>query len=226
MIEERRYATLRAAAHALADELAFLLREAIAARGRSLLAVSGGRTPKQVFERLCQLEVDWGRVALTLVDERWIPVGHPESNEGLVRSYLLRGRVAAAAFIPLFGGENSPEAGQPACEARLKALALPFDAVFLGIGSDGHFASLFPHDPALDSRDSLCVAVPANGSRLPRMSLTAPTILNARKVFLLFSGADKQAIYAEAKKAGSYKNIPARMILSQTQTPVSVLVAP
>jgi 6-phosphogluconolactonase len=129
MIEEHRFAALPAAAHALADELASLLREAISDRGRSLLAVSGGRTPQQVFERLRQLEVDWGRVTLTLIDERWVPAGHPESNERLVRSYLLRGAAAAATFIPLFGAESSPEAAQPACEARLKALALPFDAV-------------------------------------------------------------------------------------------------
>lgn len=226
MIEERNFKTLEAAAHALADDLAAVLREAISTRGEALIAVSGGRTPQQVFERLHQLTVDWSRVTITLADERWVPPDHPDSNEKLVRSYLLQGTAAAATFIPLYGGEESPEAGQPACEARLKTLALPFDAVYLGMGSDGHFASLFPGDAAVDARDSLCVAVPAMESRLPRMSLTAPAILNAGKIFLLFSGADKHAMYAEAKKAGSYKEIPLRLILSQTQTPVVVLTAP
>lgn len=225
-IEERNFETLEAAALALADDLAAVLREAISARGQALIAVSGGRTPQSVFERLRQLAVDWSRVTITLTDERWVPLDNPNSNEKLVRSYLLQGSAAAAKYIPLFGGEKSPEAGQPACEARLKTLPLPFDAVYLGMGSDGHFASLFPGDDAVDARDSFCVAVPASESRLPRMSLTAPAILNAGKIFLLFSGADKHAKYAEAKKAGSYKEIPLRVILSQTQTPVSVLTAP
>jgi len=225
-IAERRFASFPDAAHALAGELALALGRAISARGRALLAVSGGRTPQQVFERLRQLEVDWGGVTLTLTDERWVPPDHPDSNERLVRTCLLRGPAAGAAFVPLFGGEESPEAGQPGCEARLRTLALPFTAVYLGMGPDGHFASLFPGDPAIDARDTLCVAVPGTGSRLPRMSLTASTLLNSEKVFLLFAGKDKEATYAEAKKAGSCKALPLRLLLSQTQTPVLVLMAP
>ncbi len=225
-IEERSFPATEAAARALAGELAAALSEAISARGRALLAVSGGRTPKQVFERLRQSELDWSRVTLTLTDERWVPADHPESNERLVRDHLLQGAAKSAAFIPLFGGEDSPEAGQPACEARLKALALPFDAVYLGMGGDGHFASLFPGDPAVEAREGRCVAVAATETRLPRMSLTAPAILNARKVFLLFSGADKHAAYTGARKTGSYRDIPLRLILSQTPTPVSVLMTP
>jgi 6-phosphogluconolactonase len=99
--EERHFPSLPDAAHALAGELALTLDHATSARGRALLAVSGGHTPQPVFERLRQLEVDWGRVTLTLTDERWVPPNHPDSNENLVRSWLLRGP-AAAAFIPLF----------------------------------------------------------------------------------------------------------------------------
>ncbi len=225
-IEERSFTTIEDAADALAGDLASVLQEAISDRGQALLAVSGGRTPQQVFRRLRQMDVDWGCVTLTLTDERWVPVDHPDSNERLVRSYLLQGLVTAATFIPLFSDEDSLEDGQSACEARLKPMVLPFDAVYLGMGNDGHFASLFPGDPAVDVRDSLCVAVPAKESRLPRMTLSAQVILNARKVFLLFSGADKHAMYAEARKVGSYKEIPLRLVLSQEQTPVKVMSAP
>lgn len=225
-VKERTFATVDAAARALADDLAEALRQAISARDRALLAVSGGRTPRHVFDCLRQLDVDWPRVTVTLTDERWVPADHPDSNEGLVRSFLLRGPAAAARFVPLYGGEVSPEAGQPACEARLAALARPFDAVYLGLGGDGHFASLFPGEPALDVRDRICVAVPGTETRQPRMTLTASAILDAREVFLMFSGADKHALYAEARKAGPYQHIPLRLVLGQERTPVSVLRAP
>lgn len=225
-ITEHRFPTIEAAARTLAEELAAVLREALFTRGQGLLAVSGGRTPRQVFEHLRQLELDWSRVIVTLTDERWVPADHPESNERLVRDYLLQGAAKAATLVPLFGGEEFPEIGQPACEARLSALMLPFDAVYLGMGGDGHFASLFPGDPAVEVRDSRCVAVPASETRLARMSLTVSAILNAKKIFLLFAGADKHAAYARARRPGSYRDIPLRLILLQTQTPVFVLMTP
>ncbi|MHA1600984.1 MAG: 6-phosphogluconolactonase [Alphaproteobacteria bacterium] len=225
-IEERDFATIDAAARALADDLANALRKAISARGRALLAVSGGRTPRHVFDYLNKLDVDWPRVTVTLTDERWVPADHPDSNEGLARSSLLRGPAAAATFIPLYGGEASPEDGQAVCEARLSALAMPFDAIYLGLGGDGHFASLFPGDAALDAHGRICIAVPGTETRQPRMTLTASAIMDAREVFLMFSGTDKHAVYAEARTAGPYEDIPVRLVLDQERTPVSVLMAP
>ena len=226
MIEKRDFPTMIDAAHALAGELAAALREGIETRGRGLLAVSGGRTPRHVFERLRELEVDWSKVTVTLIDERWVAPDHPESNELLVRTYLLQGAAAAAEFVPLYGGEDTPQTGQAACEVRMQALQLPFDAVYLGMGDDGHIASLFPGDPAVEVRAGRCVAVAPSGSRLPRMSLTAPTLLEAGKVFLLFNGADKHAKYAAARQPGSPAEIPLRLVLAQNRTPVIVLSAP
>jgi 6-phosphogluconolactonase len=225
-IEEHSFTSIDVAARSLAVDLASTMREAISARGRALLAVSGGRTPELVFNHLKQQEVDWSRVTLTLTDERWVPVDHPDSNEGLVRSFLMQGPVEALTFISLYGGEISPEAGQLACETRLMAMARPFDAVYLGTAGDGHFASLFPGDHALEARDSLCVAIPQTESRLPRISLTVSTILDTRKVFLLFAGADKRAAFDEARKPGSYRDLPLRLVLLQEQIPVDVFAAP
>jgi 6-phosphogluconolactonase len=225
-IEEHHFTSIEAAADELAGTLASVLCDAISARGGALLAVSGGNTPKHVFEHLRRHDVDWRRVQVTLTDERWVPVDHPDSNEKLVRSYLLLGPAAAATFISLFGGEESPEKGQSACEERLKTLMMPFDAVYLGMGNDGHFASLFPGDPALHVHNNLCVAVTATESRLSRISLTVPAILNANKIFLLFSGPEKHSIYSKAKQPGSIEEIPLRMLLSQGQIPITVLTAP
>lgn len=226
VIGEQKFSTLVAAANALADDLASTAREAIASRGQCLLAVSGGTTPVHVFARLHQSKVDWERVTLTLTDERWVPKTHPESNEKLVRTHLLKGDALSTNFIPLFGGEDSPQTGQAACEERIKNLPLPFDAVYLGMGADGHFASLFPGDPAIEISDCCCVAIPATEKRLARMSLTASILLNSQKIFLLFNGSDKYATFLETKKNGPLKELPLRLLFSQTQTPVHVLWAP
>lgn len=119
-IEHQQFDDMISAAHALADELAIVLRNAIEQRGNALIAVSGGRTPEHVFKRLRQQPLDWQKVTVTLTDERWVPADHPDSNEKLVRTHLLQDAAAAAAFVPLFGGEATPEAGQSACEARLQ----------------------------------------------------------------------------------------------------------
>jgi len=225
-IEERSFASVEMAAAALAQDLAHTLQEGISARGRASLVVSGGHTPRHVFHSLSRLDVDWARVTVTLSDERWVPADHPDSNEGLVRSFLLTGPALTATFTPLYGGENTPEEGQSACEARLAAIWRPFDAVYLGMGGDGHFASLFPDGPALEMREGLCVAVPGTDTREPRLTLTASAILDARNLFLLYSGAEKHAIFAEARRAGPIEDIPLRLILLQDRTPVTVLSAP
>lgn len=225
-IHEQRFAAIEAAARALAEQLANCLGNAIASRGHATLAVSGGRTPQLVFAHLRNLPVAWQHVTITLTDERWVSVEDQDSTERLVFEHLYLGPVRAATFIPLYGGEGSPEAGYDACEARLQKLALPFDAVYLGMGDDGHFASLFPGDPAVEVRNGRCVAVPETGSRLARMSLTAPVLLDARRIFLLFGGVEKHKMYAAAKAAGSPLELPLRLVLRQQHTPVTVLMAP
>ena len=226
MTRERAFSSVEAAAIELASNLADCMREAIAGRGHALLAVSGGRTPRHVLARLRELEVDWSRVIVTLTDERWVPEEHPDSNAGLVRRTLLQGAAAAAQFVPLYGGEDTPVAGQPACEQRLGALPLPCDAMYLGMGADGHIASLFPGDEAVDTHGGLCVSVPEHSSRVARMSLTASAILDARKLFLLFSGADKQRQYERAKLPGAPRELPVRLLLAGEHRSLSVLSAP
>ena len=223
---EQDYADVLLAAQALADKLADVLRDAIENRGKALIAVSGGRTPQHVFNHLKQQDVDWSRVTVSLTDERWVPVNHPDSNESLVRQHLLTGPASAATFAPLFGGEATPMAGQNACEDRLNKQSLPFDAVYLGMGGDGHFASLFPHTESLHVATGNCTPVPEIETRSARMSLTLPTILAARHIFLLFSGAEKHQKYQEAQELGSTDALPLRLLLNQTQKSIHVLTAP
>jgi len=225
-IEERKFSTLEEAASALVIDLVGTLREAISMRGQALLAVSGGKSPRKVFEYLRKHRLNWNNITITLTDERWVPNDHPESNEQLVRSYLLKYLSEDTTFIPLYRGHKSIEADIKSCESQLKKLQLPFDAVYLGIGSDGHFASLFPGDKAINVSDSHCVAIAGTNSRLARISLTATTILNARKIYLLFAGKDKHSVYRRAKIPGSNDEIPLRLVLSQVDIPVVVYSAP
>ncbi|MFC2088231.1 6-phosphogluconolactonase [Calditrichota bacterium] len=226
MINERSYPDINQACLVLAEKLASSISTAIYDRGKALIALSGGRTPKTVFEYLQNFDIEWGKVTITLTDERWVDPEDSQSNENLVRIYLLTGKAKSATFVSLYGGEGTPKEGEVDCEARLKKLQLPFDAIYLGLGPDGHFASLFPSDQALDRTESICVAVQEAKFGIPRMSLTKTAILNSKKIYLLFSGEDKHSIYRQAKKEGPYKEIPLRLILLQNQTPVTVISAP
>jgi len=226
IVDERNFLTLEEAASALVIDMVGTLREAISSRGKALMAVSGGKTPRKVFGYLREHSLNWNNITITLTDERWVPNDHPESNEQLLRSYLLKYLSEDPNFVSLYRGYGSLEADIKSCESQLKKLQLPFDAVYLGIGSDGHFASLFPGDKALNVSDSHCVAIAGTNSRLARISLTASTILNARKIYLLFAGEDKHSAYRRAKTPGPNNEIPLRLVLSQVDIPVVVYCAP
>lgn len=222
-LKENSYTSLEAAASALAKRLEQIVQAAIFDDGNAVIAVSGGRTPKLVFARLLESNINWSNVIVTLTDERWVANDHSDSNERLVRDYLLKGRAERARFIPLYGGESNVEAGLQACESRLQSLGKPIDAVYLGMGADGHVASLFPNTHVIQSNRSKCVAVSATPDRLPRLSLSIKTILRARAVFLLYSGRDKHKAYLAAKESDNLPDSPLWSILSQQVTPVCVL---
>ncbi|MEO5374025.1 MAG: 6-phosphogluconolactonase [Alphaproteobacteria bacterium] len=230
MIEEREFATLEEAATALAADMAERLRTAVAERGRASLAVSGGRTPHLVLPGLSRVDLPWDRVRVTLTDDRWVPPDHPDSNERLARALLLTGPAAAATFTGLVNGAASPSLGQPETERRLATFPLPLDVVFLGMGEDGHIASLFPHGPELTA-GGLCVASRAPVAPHPRLSLSASLLLTARATVLLVAGAAKRAIYETAKggsgslEDGDAAELPVRLVLHQRAMPVTVFLA-
>lgn len=220
------FPSIKLATQALAERVTSTLNEAISERGRASIAVSGGRTPRLVFQHMRQHKVSWDRVIVTLTDERWVTPDRAESNERLVRKHLLIGPAKAATFVPMFGGESSPHSGQAACEQRLSSIGMPLDAVYLGMGADGHIASLFPGHPAVNIRSSLCVAVSAPEIHPPRMSLTGAAIMGAGRIFLLFAGADKLSAYMKAQQEGTCRELPLRILFGKSQAPVEVLAAP
>lgn len=220
------YQSLGVAAKSLAQQLADTLENAIAANGMAIAALSGGRTPQYVFKYLREFDIEWSKVIFTLTDERWVKPDHPESNENLVRKHLLRGPLKDAKFLPLYSECNSLLEGEANCEKNLREIKQPFDAVYLGMGEDGHFASLFPGEAALKTKDKICVAVPETEYRQARLSLTVPRILNAKKIFLLFNGKRKKEVYYQASIATACDTFPIQLVLDQKKVPVYVLSAP
>jgi 6-phosphogluconolactonase len=222
------YTEREAASRAAAELLAARLREDLEHSEHASLVVSGGSTPETCFDLLSQAELDWTRVTLVPSDERWVPAGDPSSNEGLIRRRLLRDSAAAARLLPLYRPGLDPAEAPVAVESDLRALAQPFSAVLLGVGADGHFASLFPDyaglaralDPAADER---CVLVRTAGSPLLRISLTLSALLHTARVALLFFGAEKRAVFELALAgAGAY---PVASLLAQSTAPVTAFWA-
>ena len=220
-----------ALAEALADTVAGALTVAIAARGRATLAVSGGNTPKAFFAALSKRPLEWDKVTVTLVDERMVGPEHERSNQRLVSLNLLQNEAAKAEFVPLYSKGNDAKAvAQAACE-RIDGLALPFEVVVLGMGTDGHPASFFPHGTTLAKvTDPACgqsvLAMEAPGAGEPRLTLTLPRIVEAGLVVLHIEGAEKQAVLETAIEDGPEADLPVRAVLRNARKPVEVYWAP
>lgn len=193
-----------AAAQALADAVAAVLQQALAQKGCAVLAVSGGRSPIAFFQALAQKDLDWANVAVTLVDERIVPTTHADSNTALVREYLLTGKAAAAQWLPLVSDGLDETQLQPqnvVAEAE-KHYRRP-DVLVLGMGGDGHTASLFPQAPQLadgidlSSAKTLLHTTPVTAPH-ERISMTLGEIVRTPHVFLAIQGAEKKAVFDRA----------------------------
>jgi 6-phosphogluconolactonase len=221
-----------AQAAALAERVAECLRAGLAQKGHALLAVSGGSTPKEFFGRLSRETLDWANVQVTLVDERWVPESDSRSNAQLVRQTLLQHQAAAASFIPLYSDAATPEAGLADTVARVDALPLPFDAVVLGMGDDGHTASFFPGgDHLADALDlhgrARAWPMRAPGAGEPRITLSLPTVLQTGALYLLVRGEKKRELLADARLGlGDARHYPVRAVLIQPHVPVAVYWCP
>ncbi|MGN2243488.1 6-phosphogluconolactonase [Frateuria sp. GZRR33] len=226
------FADGHALALALAERVADRLRAGLLERDFALLAVSGGRTPLRFFDLLSQATLDWSRVQVTLVDERWVDEGDPRSNARLVRGHLLQNQAAVASFVPLYTGAATPEEGQAEAGRRIHALPLPFDAVVLGMGPDGHTASFFPGGDqlaaALDpDQPSGVLPMRAPGAGEPRITLTLPTLLQTRHLFLHIEGEDKRDVLAQARLGlGEAAHYPIRVVLARSPVPADVYWCP
>jgi len=216
---------------AITGRIANALDVAVKTRGYASLAVSGGTTPVPMFAALSRVDLDWHKIVISLVDERWVPVSEKDSNENLVRTYLLKKKAAAAAFIGMKTAAVTASAGEKECAERLKHIPMPYDIMVLGMGGDGHTASLFPGAEKLPAAVDMasgrtCMAVAPAAAAHERMTLTLPAILSSREIIVHISGAEKQKVYEQAISEGPPEEMPIRYVLRQEKIPVTVFWAP
>ncbi len=206
----------------LADAIAILLSEGISRKGWASLAVSGGSTPVQLFKSLSVIDIVWHKVDICLVDERWVAPTDTDSNENLVRTHLLQNKAAAAKFNGMKNSAATASEGETACAEQLQKMHRPFDVLILGMGGDGHTASLFPGAVKLTratdmNSGKICMGIAPLTAPHERMTLTLPEILGSKQILLHITGQDKKDVLEQALGTGAMEKMPIRYILQQSQ---------
>ncbi|HUH78046.1 MAG TPA: 6-phosphogluconolactonase [Devosia sp.] len=229
-IQRRSFADKPTLAKELAEAVADRLRAAIAERGVAAIAVSGGSTPGRFFQALGKTkDIDWSKVIVTLVDERWVDETNDRSNAMLVNERMLQGPAATARFLPLYSGGDTPDAAAIArTNALLADLPEPFAAVILGMGGDGHTASFFPGGDTLAealTAEGPTLSIRAPGAGEPRVTFTLPRLLRTDALYLHIEGQEKAEVLDQALGDGPVEDLPIRAVL-RSGHPVNVYWCP
>lgn len=217
------------AAIAAAEKVAGLIERRLAAQEAASLVVPGGTTPARCFEALSAADLDWSAVSVILSDERWVAPDSEDSNEKLVRDTLFKGRAASASLLSVFDAESTPAARAESLTDEIRSLPFPFACSLLGMGEDGHFASLFPDadnlETGLDTESAtLCLPVSTTASPHPRLSLSLSALSRSDEIVLLVFGQAKLDVLEAAKVPGN--ELPVAHLLRQKRAPVNIYWAP
>lgn len=215
----------------LSKLIADRLSQAVEQHGRASMAVSGGTSPIPLFRALSRIDLPWHRVLISLVDERWVDEDHPDSNAAMVRRELLQNHAAAASFLAMKTPAHDAFEAQPELNEQLEANILPLDIVILGMGDDGHTASLFPDAEGLaealnTQTPVVCRGISVVGMPYTRMTLTLRTILSARHCILHITGEAKKATLAQALQDGSEFKMPVRAVLKSEKLTTEIYYSP
>ena len=215
-----------------ANQCAAQITRGVEKQGRASIAVPGGSTPAPVFELLSKMSLDWHNVLVAPTDERWVDVSEPTSNQKLLQETLLVNQAKSARLMAMKNSAATAFQGQSESEQSINELDRPFDLVMIGMGNDGHFASLFPgsspFEQAMDLENTKrCVAIdatgcPVAGENTERMSLTLSAVLDARLVMILITGNEKLEVLRSAEKENNPCTKPIAALLNQNKTPVEV----
>ena len=230
MLEQYEFITADLLDQALVADVVATLAADIKRQGSAILVVSGGRTPLGFLQLLSHQSLDWSKVTVTLADERWVGSENADSNEKLVRDNLLVNAASAAKFVGLKNAAPTAAEGETAASELLGSLG-KFSVVILGMGEDGHTASLFPSAANLargldlDSGQA-CIAMTPLHAPYERLSLTLSRLLASGRIILHLAGEKKRRVLATALAGDDVQALPVRAILRQEQTPVSIYITP
>ncbi len=229
------FVTPDALADALAIAIAADVRAAVARNGSALLGASGGSTPFPTYERLAAMPLPWSALKVVIVDERWVPPGDPDHNETHIRATLLASAGNQARCLGLWSEAPNVQIAAALADARVAQLARPLDTVLLGMGLDGHFASLFAGgDNFAEAMDPDCAyhvmaMVPAAGVASPaheRLTLTLPFLLRSRHIFLALTGAEKRLLLERAIREGDWTQLPVAALFTAGHSAVEIYWSP
>ena len=221
------YDSLDELADAVAGDVAFIVESAVDARGASLIAVPAGTTGPAIFPKLAAQKLPWKRVTIVPTDDRLVPMDDERSNvRAIAKAFLPTG----ARVIPIAAGIEDYRLAGNSADARLQDLPWPPDLVWLGMGKDGHTASIFPGPDLQDALDApksrravgvMPDPLPADAP-VARVTLTRASILSARTVLITISGDEKRAVLEQAIADGQSSRSPIGRVLVEYDQPIDV----
>ena len=214
-------------ADAVAGDVAFIIESALDARGEALVALPGGKTPLPIFQKLAEAKLDWKRVTIIPTDDRLVPMTDERSNIRAIAGAFIR---SGARIFPITSDIDDYKLAGNSANAKLAELKFPLDLAWLGMGSDGHTASIFPGpdlDEALNApkgRHAVGVMPDPLPPEAPvaRVTLTRSAILSARTVLITITGDDKKELLEAAIADGHSSKLPIGRVLAEAEQPIDI----
>lgn len=211
-----------------AQEIADKLQAGIDSTGTASLLVSGGSTPRPMFAVLSEIDIAWEKVNIALVDDRWVATNDAASNEKMANEALLINKASKANFVGMKTSQQDAFKAEAEVTEKLAHIQQPFDVVILGMGEDGHTASIFPCCEQLDealTTDKVLMATQPTTAPHQRMTFTKSALLNSKQLYLHLVGESKEAVLNQVAEGEDEKLAPIRAFLNQTTVPMTVMLA-
>jgi 6-phosphogluconolactonase len=214
-------------AEAVAGDVGFIIESALDARGDAVIALPGGKTPLAAYEKLSQAKINWKRVTIIPTDDRLVAMDSPLCNAAMLAKFFM---TKGARVIPLGGDNADYQMAGRAADARLQDVHWPLDLVWLGVGADGHTASIFA-GPDLDAALNAPTGRRAVGvmpdplppeAPVARVTLTRGAILEARAITMVVTGNDKRALVEQAIKDGPLSTVPIGRVLGEAEQAIDI----
>ena len=235
-LKERFYRDRNRLFDSLTDYCQQTLEQACVVNGQASFMVSGGSTPAPLYQRLSRRVLSWQKIDVALVDERWVDPSSVSSNQAFIQKTLLQHNASDCRFTGLVNQDSDLESGALNANLDYQALPNPWDLTILGMGADGHTASIFPQaegtEAALDDdQDKLVTAIKAKpskvtGDNIERVTLSKNGILKSKQIILLITGREKLTTYRQALQETDHSKMPVSALLQQTKVPIQVFWAP